>query len=66
MDSQAMDKQSGVVLEVILGFSCMTDRRAGVGGIKENCQSLSCTGRPDSQLVRIFGCRAWGICSLKK
>jgi len=55
MGSQEMDKQSGVELwEVTLGFSCMTEGRAGVGGRGENCQSLSCTGRPDSQWVRIW------------
>ena len=58
MGSQAMDKKSGVVLwEVALGFSCMTEGRAGVGGHEESCQSLSYTGRPDSQCVRIFSCR---------
>jgi len=49
-----MDKQSGVALwEVTLGFSCMTEGRAGVGGHEESCQSLSCTGRPDSMRADI-------------
>ena len=67
MGSQAMDGQSGVApWEVTLGFSYMTEGRAGVEGHGESCQSLSCAGRPDTQWVLVFGSRGKSVCSLKK
>jgi len=49
IDSHAMNKQTSVALwEVTLGFSCMIEGRAGMGGMDgghgENCQILSCPG----------------------